>query len=75
MTFVNNIALVIGPVPPGVGEKKPATSLTWGSISPMRPFSVLVIPTSTTAAPFLIMFGLTKWGTPVAAITMSALIK
>ena len=41
-------AIVIGPVPPGIGVRWPATSATPGSTSPRIPSSDLVSPTSST---------------------------
>ena len=61
-----------GPVPPGIGARNPATSAQVGLMSPSRPASVRVMPTSTSAAPGLTMSGVMKWGTPAAATTMSA---
>src|SRR5215470_4040463 len=69
-TFASNIALVIGPTPPGIFARWPATSATSGCTSPESPTSVLVMPTSSTAAPGLIMSAVTRAGFPAAATTM-----
>src|SRR5262249_31676208 len=71
-TLVSSIALVIGPTPPGTGARYPATLATSSATSPVSPASVRVIPTSTTAAPGLIMSAVISPGRPAAATTMSA---
>src|SRR5699024_4341039 len=71
-TFVSSSARVIGPTPPGIGARNPATSATPGATSPTTPSSVRVPPTSTTAAPGLTMSGVMSPAEPAAATTMSA---
>jgi hypothetical protein len=72
------MARVIGPTPPGTGERNAATSATAGSMSPMSfalpvsGFITRVIPTSSTAAPGFTQSAFTRPGTPTAAITISA---
>src|SRR5262249_26524781 len=65
-------AIVIGPTPPGTGVKNAATSATAGSMSPTRPASVRVMPTSTTVAPPSTMSAVTTPGTPTATTRTSA---
>ena len=63
-TLDSNIALVIGPTPPGLGAQNPATSATSGATSPtMRPLTRLT-PTSSTAAPGLTMSAVISHGHP-----------
>jgi hypothetical protein len=53
--FSSRQAIVIGPVPPGIGVIAPATACTASkSTSPTMPASVREMPTSITAAPGLI---------------------
>ena len=66
------MARVIGPTPPGLGERKPATSATAGCTSPVSLPSTCETPTSSTAAPGLTMGGVIRCGTPAAATTTSA---
>jgi len=66
------MALVIGPTPPGLGATNPATSATNGSTSPTILPSTRLTPTSSTAAPGLIISAATMPGAPAAATTMSA---
>src|SRR5690606_6457585 len=71
-TLDTSIALVIGPTPPGLGDRKPATSSTPGATSPASLPSTRETPTSSTAAPGLTMSGVISPGEPAAATTMSA---
>ena len=65
--------MVIGPTPPGTGVKALATFDTSSkATSPTIPFSVLLIPTSITIAPFFTQSPLTNSGIPTAATIISA---
>ena len=71
--LASNIAIVIGPTPPGTGVILPATAAAESnSTSPTSPASVLFMPTSITVAPGLIQSPLTISGRPTAAIKTSA---
>ncbi|MBV9856811.1 MAG: hypothetical protein JOY82_20220 [Streptosporangiaceae bacterium] len=54
-----------------MGASHPATSAAAGETSPARPASVLVMPTSSTAAPGRTMSAVSRPGTPAATTTMS----
>src|SRR6185295_16415484 len=70
--FSRRHAIVIGPTPPGTGVRNPAISAAAGSTSPTRPLSVLLMPTSMTAAPGMTMSAVTVAGRPVATTSTSA---
>ena len=71
--LASNIAIVIGPTPPGTGVILPATAAAESkSTSPTSPSSVRFMPTSITVAPGLIQSPLTISGRPTAAIKTSA---
>ena len=72
--FSNRQAMVIGPVPPGIGVIAAATCLTVSkSTSPTMPASVRETPTSMTAAPGLTWSAVMRWAIPAAPTRMSAL--
>ena len=70
--FLINMARVIGPTPPGLGESQPATSATPGPKSPTCLPSTQLVLTSTTAAPGLTMSLLMRFARPAAPTKMSA---
>mmetsp|Transcript_4608 Transcript_4608/g.29207 ORF Transcript_4608/g.29207 Transcript_4608/m.29207 type:complete len:268 (-) Transcript_4608:236-1039(-) len=78
--FFNNMAMVMGPTPPGTGVSTPATSLTPSkSTSPTNLYPVFFVasstafvPTSITAAPGFTQCFFTRRGEPAPAMTMSA---
>src|SRR5206468_988265 len=72
--FSSNIAIVIGPTPPGTGVMHEAVPSTlWKSTSPASlPSASRVIPTSMTTAPGFTIWAVTSLGLPAATTRMSA---
>ena len=58
--FLNNIATVIGPMPPGTGVNRDAFSAQVGSMSPFNVPPCSEVPASRSTAPFFIMSGFMK---------------
>ncbi len=73
VVFSSRQAIVIGPVPPGMGVIAPATACTASkSTSPTMPASVREMPTSITVAPGFTWLAVIMRATPAAPTTMSA---